>query len=118
MLFSRGESSNSDVNVGFPRGQHFGVKHFRRPPRPGLILAVARVWLTITFDVRQGACQCLAVAQRKRWFTKTERLRRKPCQARACRNNNPRPRNTGVHGQHETSNGLNERVREAMTLGM
>ena len=48
MLFPLGQSSNSDVDVGFPRGQHFGVKHFPGPQRPGLILAVARVWRTFT----------------------------------------------------------------------
>ena len=51
MLFSLGQSSNSDVDVGFPRPQQVRVKTFPRPPRPGPILAVARVWRTFTVKV-------------------------------------------------------------------
>ena len=50
MLFSLGQSSNSDVDVGFPRRQQVRVRAFPRPPRPGQILAVARVWRTFTVD--------------------------------------------------------------------
>ena len=48
MLFSLGQSSNSDVDVGFPRPQQVSVRHWNRPPRGCQILAVARVWRTFT----------------------------------------------------------------------
>ena len=50
MLFSLGQSSNSDVDVGFPRGQQVGARE-KRPPRGGQFLAVARVWRTFTVKV-------------------------------------------------------------------
>ena len=48
MLFSLGQSSNSDVDVGFPRPQHFGVWEKIGRRAAGQILAVARVWRTFT----------------------------------------------------------------------
>ena len=48
MLFSLGQSSNSDVDVGFPRPQHTAPKLSLDRRAPGQILAVARVWRTFT----------------------------------------------------------------------
>ena len=45
--------------------------------------ALARGKRTSTMTVRHGACQSMAVAREKRWFTTTKQTRRKPYEARA-----------------------------------